>query len=161
MCHINFNNLVNIYSSSVVRDLLRLANDNKIYKECEVGKKTKGSYKGKEHLSTLDLVNADLHILTKTRSIQGEKYFMLLINDYSRMSWVVFLGEKLEVLEKFKIFNDKVENEVERRIKCLRSDRGGEFTSDEFNNYCEKHGIRRQLSVPRTPQQNGVVERMN
>lgn len=47
------------------------------------------------------------------------------------------------------------------KIKCLRSDQGGEFTSSEFNSYCEKHGIRRQLSAPQTPQQNGVVERKN
>ena len=43
----------------------------------------------------------------------------------------------------------------------LRSDRGGEFTSDEFEEYCQKHGIRRQFSAARTPQQNGVVERKN
>ena len=47
------------------------------------------------------------------------------------------------------------------RIKCLRSDNGGEFTSDEFNKYCEEHGIKRQFSVARTPQQNGVDERKN
>lgn len=47
------------------------------------------------------------------------------------------------------------------KIKCLRSDQGGEFTSGEFNNFCEKHGIRRQFSAPRTPQQNGIMERKN
>jgi transposase InsO family protein len=55
----------------------------------------------------------------------------------------------------------QVENEMDLKIKCLRSDRGGEFTSDEFNSFCEKHGIKRQFSIARTPQQNGVVERMN
>ena len=48
-----------------------------------------------------------------------------------------------------------------RRIKCLRFDREGEFISKEFNEYCEKHGIRRQFSAARTPQQNGVMERKN
>ena len=54
-----------------------------------------------------------------------------------------------------------VENETGSRIKCLISDNGGEFTLDEFNKYCEEHGIKRQFSVSRTPQQNGVYERKN
>eukprot|EP00253_Pinus_taeda_P009419 PITA_09419 len=68
---------------------------------------------------------------------------------------------KDEAFEKFKSFKALVENESNHRIKCLRSDRGGEFTSDEFFDFCEEHGIRREFSTTRTPQQNGVVERMN
>jgi transposase InsO family protein len=52
-----------------------------------------------------------------------------------------------------------VENETDLKIKCLRSDNGGEFTSNEFNNFCEDHGIKIQFSAPRTPQHNGFVER--
>jgi hypothetical protein len=77
------------------------------------------------------------------------------------MTWVGLLKHKFKAFEKFKIFKAQVENEMDLKIKCLRSDRGGEFTSDEFNSYCEKHGIKRQFSIARTPQQNGVVERMN
>jgi transposase InsO family protein len=54
-----------------------------------------------------------------------------------------------------------VENEMDSRIKCLRSDNGGEFTLKEFMDYCNNHGIKRQFSVTRTPQQNGVVEKKN
>lgn len=86
---------------------------------------------------------------------------MLLIDDYSRMTWVAFLKEKSEALAKFKAFKKLVENEMDAKIKCLGSDRGGEFTSNEFEDFCTKHGIRRQLSAARTPQQNGVVERKN
>lgn len=86
---------------------------------------------------------------------------MLIIDDYSRMCWVTFLGEKLEAFGKFKLFKKMVENETGKKIKCLRSDQGGEFTSKEFNTFCEVNGIRRQLSAPQTPQQNGVVERKN
>eukprot|EP00253_Pinus_taeda_P003625 PITA_03625 len=53
------------------------------------------------------------------------------------------------------------EKQSGHKIKCLRSDRGGEFTSNEFFDFCEEHGIRREFSTARTPQQNGVVERMN
>jgi transposase InsO family protein len=54
-----------------------------------------------------------------------------------------------------------VENEMDSKIKCLRSDNGGEFTSKEFMDYCNNHGIKRQFSIARTPQYNGVVERKN
>jgi hypothetical protein len=53
------------------------------------------------------------------------------------------------------------ENEMDSKIKCLRYDNGGEFTSKEFMDYCKNHGIKRQFSIARTPQQNGVVERKN
>jgi transposase InsO family protein len=54
-----------------------------------------------------------------------------------------------------------VETEIELKIKCLRSDNGGEFTSNKFMEFCREHGIKRKLSISRTPQQNGVVERKN
>eukprot|EP00253_Pinus_taeda_P027603 PITA_27603 len=77
------------------------------------------------------------------------------------MCWIGILKHKDEAFENFKAFKALVENESDCKIKCLRSDRGGEFTSDEFFNFCEKHGIKRQFSTARTPQRNGVVERMN
>jgi transposase InsO family protein len=86
---------------------------------------------------------------------------MLLIDEYTKMTWVGLVNHKFEAFEKFKIFKAQVENEMDLKIKCLRSDRGGEFTYDEFNSYCEKHGIKRQFFISITPQQNGVVERLN
>ena len=86
---------------------------------------------------------------------------MILIDDFTRMTWVYLLKNKLEAFGCFKIFKELVENETKQKIKCLRSDNGGEFTSKEFNHYCEEHGIKRQFSVARTPQQNGVAKRKN
>ena len=60
---------------------------------------------------------------------------------------------------KFKSFKALVENEENIKIKCIRSDNGGEFISNEFNKFCETHGIKRNFSAAKTPQQNGVVER--
>eukprot|EP00253_Pinus_taeda_P021733 PITA_21733 len=77
------------------------------------------------------------------------------------MCWIGLLKHKDEEFEKFKAFKSLVENESDRKIKCLRFDRGGEFISNGFFDFCEQHGIKRQLFVARTPQQNGVVERMN
>ena len=86
---------------------------------------------------------------------------MLLIDEYRRMTWVCLLNRNSEAFGCFKMFKELVENEIGSQIKCLRSDNGGEFTSDEFNKYCEEHGIKRQFSVARTPQQNGFAERKN
>jgi transposase InsO family protein len=67
------------------------------------------------------------------------------------MSWICFLNEKSEALNKFKTFKTLVENERETKIKCLRSKNGDEFTSKEFNVFCETHGIKIQFSASRTP----------
>jgi hypothetical protein len=86
---------------------------------------------------------------------------MLIIDDYSRLTWVAFLKEKSEAFEKFKVFKALTENQTGKRLKAVRSDRGGEFSSRDFKEFCDKHGIKREYTIPRTPQQNGVVERQN
>jgi hypothetical protein len=86
---------------------------------------------------------------------------MLIIDDYSRITWVSFLKEKAEAFEKFKKFKALTENQIGKRLKEVRSDRGGEFMSSDFKEFCDKHGIKREYTIPRTPQQNGVVERKN
>jgi transposase InsO family protein len=83
------------------------------------------------------------------------------MDDYSRMTWVTFLKEKYEEFEKFKAFKALVENKTDLKIKCLRSNRGGEFISNEFEEFFEFHGIKSHFSSARTSQQNGVVERKN
>ena len=74
---------------------------------------------------------------------------------------VFFLKNKSKAFENFKIYKEMVENEMDSKIKCLISDNRGEFTSKEFMDYYNKHRIKRQFYVARTPQQNGVVERKN
>jgi transposase InsO family protein len=106
-------------------------------------------------------VHTDLVGPTTTKGLKGEKYFVLLVDDYTRMNTVCFLKNKSEDFENFKIYKEMVENEMDSRIKCLRSDNGGEFTSKKFMDYCSSHGMKRQFSIGRTPQQNGVVERKN
>jgi transposase InsO family protein len=86
---------------------------------------------------------------------------MLIIDNYSRLTWVAFLKEKYEAFEKFKVFKALTENQTGKRLKEVRSDKGGEFSSREFKEFFDKHGIKREYNIPRTPQQNGVVERQN
>ncbi|OYD06037.1 DDE-type integrase/transposase/recombinase, partial [Paludifilum halophilum] len=83
---------------------------------------------------------------------------MIFIDDFTRMMWVAFLKEKSEAFEKFKMFKNRVENKSSVKIKCLRYNRGGEFSSREFNIFCEENGIKWHLSSPRTPEHNGIAE---
>jgi transposase InsO family protein len=109
----------------------------------------------------LEIMHTDLVGTTTTKGLKGEKYFMLLFDDYTRMTSVFFLKNKSEAFENFKIYKEMVENEMDSKRKFLRSDNGGELISKEFMDYCSSHGIKRQFFVARTPQQNGVVERKN
>lgn len=73
-----------------------------------------------------------------------------MFDDYSRMTWITFLRNKSKRLDRFKVFKSMVENQIDGRIKCLRSNRG-EFISNEYVNFYEEHGIRRHFSALRTP----------
>jgi len=86
---------------------------------------------------------------------------VLFVDDYTRMMWIYFINYKSETFECFKSLKALVENEKDSKIKCLKTERGGEFTSNEFSEFCNIHGIKREFSDARTPQQNGVVERIN
>ncbi|CAL2225681.1 unnamed protein product [Prunus armeniaca] len=88
-------------------------------------------------------------------------YFILFIDEYTRMTWVYFLRERSEVFNIFKKFKTHVEKQSGHYIKALRSDRGKEYTSKEFNKFCEDEGVEHQLTVGYAPEQNGVSERKN
>ena len=94
-------------------------------------------------------------------SLSGYVYYVSFINDFSRNTWIYFLKEKSEVFSKFKEYKSLVENHIDRKIKILWSDNGGEFTSNEFKELYKESGIKRELITPYNPQQNGVVERNN
>jgi hypothetical protein len=109
----------------------------------------------------LELIHSDVCGPINPKSNGGNRYFITFTNDYSRKTWVYFLQEKSCVFEIFKKFKSLVENESGCLIQCLRTDRGGEFTSTAFNELCSEHGVKRQLTAAYTPQQNGVSERKN
>ena len=95
----------------------------------------------------------------QTTSLRGYVYCASFIDDYSRKTWIYFLKKKDEVFERFKEFKGLVENLSEKKIKIRRSNNGGEFTSNEFNDFCKEALIKRELTIPYNPQQNGVAER--
>ena len=101
----------------------------------------------------------DLFGPTQTKSLSGNCFAFVLVDDFSRFTWVFFLEHKNQTFSHFQAFKKRVEKENESLILRIRSDRGGEFINQPFIAFCEEHGIKHELSCPRTLQQNGVVER--
>jgi transposase InsO family protein len=91
----------------------------------------------------------------------GQRYFMTMIDDPSRYWYVYLLKTKDEALNCFKTYKAEVENQTEKKIKCFRSDRGGEYFSNEFDLFCAEHGAIHERMPPYSPQSNGVAERKN
>jgi hypothetical protein len=155
MGHIHFDNIIKVSKREAVREMPQITKPTNILcKHFQQGKKTKIRFKSKEYSTTkpLEIVHTDLVGPTTTKGLKGERYFMLLVDDYTRMTAVCFLKNKLEAFENFKIYKEIVENEMDSRIKGLRSNNGGEFTSKKFMDYCSNHGIKRQFFIARTPQ---------
>ena len=109
----------------------------------------------------LQLIHSDVCGPMETQSIGGHRYFVTFIDDYSRCCAVYFIKHKSEVFEKFKEFEAVTSNESGESINTLRSDNGGEYLSTEFEIYLKSKGIRHEYTVPYSPQQNGVAERLN
>jgi hypothetical protein len=109
----------------------------------------------------LELVHSNVCGLMPSTSLSGYVYYVSFIDDYYCKTWVYFLKSKDEVLGKFKEFKALVENLSERKIKKIESDNGGDYTSNEFGIFCIDVGIKRDLTTPYNPQQNGVAERKN
>jgi len=153
--HLSFSQIRKSCKYQAVCDLpdIRIP-DNTICKSCQFDKQTRNNFTEKEGLASkpLELVHTDVCGPSRKRSPQGEEYFILFINNFSRMCWIGLLKHKDEVFKKFKAFKALVENKSDHRIKCLRSDRGGEFTLYECFYFCEEHGIRREFSTIMTPQ---------
>ena len=135
-CHISFDNIVKASNTFAIIDLPKIIKPtNVVYKECILAKQRKVSFARKKFstIEKLEIVYTNLSGPARTRGFYGESYCMIFVDDFTRMMWVAFLKEKFESFEKFKIFMNRVENESGVKIKCLRSDRRGEFTSKEFN----------------------------
>lgn len=109
----------------------------------------------------LQLVHSDVCGPMRTKSIDGCRYFVTFIDDYSRCCKVYFMKQKCEVLDKFKEFEMIFTNECGQNIGRLRTDNGGEYVSKEFEEYLKTKGIHHETTVPYTPEQNGVAERKN
>ena len=109
----------------------------------------------------LEIIHTDLCGPMETLSAGRGKYFITFIDDYSRKVYVYFLKNKMDIKSVFEKFKIEVENELEKKIKILRSDNGKEYCNKELSNFLAASGIKHQTSTPYTPEQNGLAERMN
>jgi transposase InsO family protein len=103
----------------------------------------------------------DLFGPTTYRSIGGNTYCLVIVDDYSRYTWVFFLHDKDITCDIFKSFVRRVENEFEQKLKKVRSGNGSEFKNINVEEFCDEKGIKHEFSTTYTPEQNGVVEREN
>ncbi|CAH9095979.1 unnamed protein product [Cuscuta epithymum] len=111
--------------------------------------------------AVLDYIHADVWGPSSVPTHGGRRYFLSIIDDFSRKVWVCLLEHKSEVYVKFKEWKIMVENQTGCKVKTLRTDNGLEFCNKDMDRLCTECGIRRHKTVPYTPQQNGLAERMN
>ena len=132
-----------------------------IFLKCELcvkSKMIKKSFKSVDRSTNLlTLIHSDICELNGMLTRGENIFFITFIDDYSRYTYVYLLKHKDEAFAVFKNYKAEVENQLDKKIKILRSDRGGEYFPHEFNKFCEEHGIIHQCSAPRTPEQNGLA----
>ena len=129
---------------------------------CLIGKKNKVAFRSSPPSrmnNVLDLIHSDL-CRTMPKSLSSSQYFVTFIGDHVRKMWAYILNSKYQVINVFKKFYALVQRYTGKKLKCIRTDNGGEY-SGPFDIYCKEHGIRHQTTPPKTPQLNGLAERMN
>ena len=159
--HINEKRITKLHQDGLLHSF-----DLESFETCEsclLGKMTKKPFTKQCERSNdlLALIHSDVCGPLSIPARGGYQYFITFTDDYSRYGYVYLLKHKSESFEKFKIFKNEVQNQLGKNIKALRSDRGGEYLSQEFENHLKECGIVSQLTPPGTPQWNGVSERRN
>ncbi|KAK2979848.1 hypothetical protein RJ640_000735 [Escallonia rubra] len=161
---LNFGGLKLLSTKNMLNGLPLIDQPDQLHEGCLARKQHRHSFP-KDSISRakamLELIHVNVCGPIDPVSLGKNISFLLFIDHYSRKTWVYFLKQKSEVFSTFKRFKALVEKHSGYKIKAMRSDRGGEFISKEFKAFCEENGIRRPLTIPYSPQQNGVVERKN
>ncbi|GJT73664.1 putative ribonuclease H-like domain-containing protein [Tanacetum coccineum] len=163
--HVNFKTMNKLVKGNLVRGLPSnfFENDHTCV-ACQKGKQHKASCKAKLVSSIcqpLQMLHMDLFGPTSVRRNNHKTYCLIVTDDFSRFSWVFFLVSKDETSGILKRLIIEIENQLNHKIKVIRCDNGTEFKNSEMNEFCGLKGIKREFSVARTPQQNGVAERKN
>ncbi|KAI3742955.1 hypothetical protein L1987_60654 [Smallanthus sonchifolius] len=164
MGHVNFQVLEAMAKKELVHGMPVIKHPKQVCEGCLVAKQTRQPFPQETQWRArqpLELIHGDLCGPITPQTEGGNRYFLLLVDDLSRYMWAYFIKTKDEALVMLNKFKLQVEKESTYKVKMLRTDRGGEFNSRLFNEFCEQEGIKRQLTAPYTPQQNGVVERRN
>ncbi|GJZ84837.1 retrovirus-related pol polyprotein from transposon TNT 1-94, partial [Tanacetum coccineum] len=163
--HANMRLIQSLASKELVRNLPRIKFDQHFCDACKIGKQAHASHKAKNLVSTtrcLELLHMDLFGPSAVRSYGGNRYTLVIVDDYSRYTWTRFLKDKTEAFDQFEIFSKKIQNQLGCTIVSIRTDHGREFDNEvKFGEFCDANGITHNFSAPCTPQSNGVVERKN
>nr|GEU94047.1 retrovirus-related Pol polyprotein from transposon TNT 1-94 [Tanacetum cinerariifolium] len=165
LSHLNFGTINHLARHGLVRGLPRLKfeNDN-LCTACAMGKSKKQSYKPKSkdtNQEKLYLLHMDLCGLMRVASVNEKKYILVIVNDYSRFTWVKFLASKDEAPDSIIKFLKMIQVKLNATVKNIHTDYETEFVNQTLQDCYEQVGISHETSVARTPQQNGVVERQN
>ncbi|GJZ22058.1 putative ribonuclease H-like domain-containing protein [Tanacetum coccineum] len=165
LLYVNFKTMNKLVRGSLVRGLpSKLFEINQTSVACQKGKQHRASCKTKTVSSIsqpLQMLHMDLFGLTFVKSLMKKMYCLVVTDDFSRFSWVFFLATKDETTEILKTFITGIENLINLRVKVIRCDNGTKFKNRVMNQFSEMKGIKREFSVARTPQKNGVAERKN
>lgn len=162
--HVNYRDLLQMIKNKQVLDINLKGNESLPF--CEVCAKsnmtslpfTRRSSRANKRL---EIVHADLCGPMRTESKGRARFLVTFIDDFSRWCEVYFIKNKSDVLSVFKQYKAYAEKQTSEKIKHLQTDNGREFCNAEFDEFLKSHGIRRRLTVPYTPQQNGIAERKN
>ncbi|GKB69486.1 retrovirus-related pol polyprotein from transposon TNT 1-94 [Tanacetum coccineum] len=163
--HANMHLIQLLASKELVRNLPKLKFDQHFCYACKIRKQAHTSHKAKNIASTtrcLELLYMDLFGPFAVRSYRGNRYTLVIIDDYSRYTWTRFLKDKTEAFDQFEIFSKKIQNQLRCTIVSIRTDHDREFDNEvQFGEFYNANGITHNFLAPRTSQSNGVVERKN
>ncbi|GJR58601.1 retrovirus-related pol polyprotein from transposon TNT 1-94 [Tanacetum coccineum] len=165
LSHLNFGTINQLTSKDLVDRLLKFKyNKDHLCSTCKQGKSKKASLPPKLVPSTeskLELLHMDLCGPMRVASINGKKYILVIVDDYSQYTWVYFLRTKDEAPNMIIDFINQVQRNLKAQILTIRTDNGTAFKNEKLWAFYEKLGIVHKTSIARTPQQNGVVEGRN
>ncbi|GJW31548.1 retrovirus-related pol polyprotein from transposon TNT 1-94 [Tanacetum coccineum] len=165
LSHLNFGTINDLTKHDLVDGLPKFKYDkDHLCSACERGKSKKASHPPKlvpSSHSKLELLHMDLCGPMRVASINGKKYILVIVDDYSRSTWVYFLHIKDETPNIIKKFIAQVQLNYDAKIHKIRTHNGTEFKNATLKAHYEKLGIMQQFSTARTPQQNGIVKRHN
>nr|GEW85776.1 hypothetical protein [Tanacetum cinerariifolium] len=163
--HINFKTMNKLVKGNLIRGLPTkvFENDNTCV-ACKKGKQHRAFCKTKP-VSSIDQplyrLHMDLFGPAFVKSLNKKNYCLVITDDYSRFTWVFFLATKDETSLVLKTFITGLDNQLSLKVKVIRSDNRTEFKNNDINQLCGMNGIKREFSIPRTLQQNGIAERKN
>jgi transposase InsO family protein len=162
--HLHFEALKRLSVKGMVRGLPSFDHVEQFYNVCVLTKQRRLSFPQQSSFRTkerLELVHGELCGPVTLATLEGRRYFLLLVDDLSRYMWVVVLGSKGEATNAIRRAQAAAEAECGCKLRVLRTDNGGEFTVAGFMLYCADEGVQRHYSALYSPHQNGVVERHN